>query len=481
MEALWNSVFWMIPIWVFVLIPFNTFYYEADDGMLMAGTAYAPSPVKRSRFGQAACYQIFVFIIVGVLFTIMYLTLSDTKIPVRDYDGIGPGGEGFGNLTEVSQDILEIKAPEAGVDRPFNSTLLADMNDNDDAWAQSVEKGDTSDITLQVSVSTFFAAFMAWFGWFLFAIFGGIGMMAMPLDLILTYLHRPRHLDAVEYQEIQQSLRDRTNELVDVGELIKIEREQKAQAGMATGAFSTFSLDSEKRKAAKEERQAILGFKQAVYLLEEDVEQFKNATENYENYNALIPYIAIVLGSCAIIMSLFWMLQIIIYMFPSPPLTPFLNNYFEWFDKWFPLFGVLSVALFTVYLLLAALKGAFKVGIRFLFFHIHPMKPGKTYMSSFMFNIALVLLTALPVVQFCQEAFADYAAYSEIRQIFGVQIYNLKFFGWFWQSNFFVICFFAIACLTGIWLARKPNDQSASTVGLRDRLRAHQGGSATAS
>ena len=63
MEAMWHAIFWLIPIWVFILIPFSTFYYEADDGMLMAGTAYAPSPVKRSRLGQALCYQVFVLLI----------------------------------------------------------------------------------------------------------------------------------------------------------------------------------------------------------------------------------------------------------------------------------------------------------------------------------------------------------------------------------------------------------------------------------
>jgi LMBR1 domain-containing protein 1 len=144
-------------------------------------------------------------------------------------------------------------------------------------------------------------------------------------------------------------------------------------------------------------------------------------------------------------------------VYPDPPLAPFLNSYFDWFDGWFPLFGTLSVALFTVYLLFCAVKGCFKFGIRFLFFHIHPMKPSKTYMSSFMFNIALVLLCALPVVQFCQDAFADYAANAEIRQIFGVQIQYLQFFTYFWTNN--------------IYLACRPSDVAANGQSLRDRLK----------
>ena len=101
MTLLWDIVFWMVPIWVFILIPFATFYYEADDGLLMAGTAYAPNPAKKSRFRQALCYQIFVLIIVGAFFGVMYILLSDTKIPVQEYKGQrDAGAEGFGIVSE---------------------------------------------------------------------------------------------------------------------------------------------------------------------------------------------------------------------------------------------------------------------------------------------------------------------------------------------------------------------------------------------
>ena len=149
---------------------------------------------------------------------------------------------------------------------------------------------------------------------------------------------------------------------------------------------------------------------------------------NMENYNPLTSYAGLIFGELSILVSFMCWLHIIIYMFPSQPLTGFLNTFFMWVDSWFPLFGVLSVAIFTVYLLLASEKGAFKFGMRLLVFHVHPMKVGKTYMSSFMFNIGLVLLFALPAVQFCSMAFADYAAFAEIWQNFGVQIQYLQFF-----------------------------------------------------
>jgi LMBR1 domain-containing protein 1 len=289
--------------------------------------------------------------------------------------------------------------------------------------------------------------------------------------MILAYKNRPKHMDAVEFAEAQMSLRERVNELVDIGELIKIEREEKASAGLEDKFMGTWSLDKEVRQAAANEKQAVLGFKQAVYLLEQDVDDFQAVAQNYENYNPLTPYISLVVGVCCCLISFFWLLHIVIYVMPQPPLHPFLNSYFAWFDNWFPLFGVISIGIFTVYLLFCGLKGCFKFGLRFMFFHIHPMKPGKTYMSSFLFNIGLVMLCAMPVVQFCQEAFSDYAASANIRQIFGVQVQNLKFFVWFWRNNVFVYSMFIITLLTGLYLYCRPGDQAANGQELRDRLK----------
>jgi LMBR1 domain-containing protein 1 len=340
------------------------------------------------------------------------------------------------------------------------------------AYVGTVEDIGSNTITLQVAVSTFYGGLMAWIGWFFFALFGGIGMAAMPLDLILTFRNRPKHMDAVEFAEAQMSLRERVNELVDIGELVKVERDASPETG--AGGFGGY-FNSETRKGMREERQSLLELKQAVFLLEKDVDEFQACSANYDKYNPLTPYIALVFGVCSSIISIFWVIHIIVYVFPKEPLAPFLNNYFEWFDQWFPLFGTLSVAIFTLYLLFCAVKGCFKFGLRVACIQLHPMIIGRTYMSSFMFNIGLVLLCALPVVQFAADAFSDYARFSTIRQIFGVQIENLKFFGWWWTNNIFVYVFMTCVVLSTLYLWCKPKDTPPSGVELRDRLRARRG------
>lgn len=474
MELFWNVFFWLIPIWVFLLIPFSTFYYEADDGMLMAGTSVAPNAVRQSKLKQACCWQLAVLIIVGVFFTLGYLLASEAEVPVTEYTG-----QTLSNALVIGADRRGVKFTTSpgvnatnGKPLPFSPSQLSNMTANDADYTATLVNQGVQKLTLQVSTSTFAAAFMAWLGWFLFALFGGIGMSAMPLDLLLAYKNRPRHMDAVEFAEAQTSLRERVNELVDIGEMIKIERESNPSLGNI-GSIGTF-FSTEKRKEARSERQALLEFKQAVFLLEKDVDDFMACTASYEKYNPLTPYIALLCGICSVIISTFWIIHIVVYVFPKQPWAPFLNNYFEWFDRWFPLFGVLSVALFTIYLLFAAMKGCFKFGLRVACIQLHPMIIGKTYMSSFMFNIGLVLLCALPVVQFAQDAFSDYARFSTIRQIFGVQAQNLKFFGWFWKENVFVYIFLVLSALSTLYLMCKPKDTAPSGVELRDRLRSRR-------
>jgi LMBR1 domain-containing protein 1 len=125
----------------------------------------------------------------------------------------------------------------------------------------------------------------------------------------------------------------------------------------------------------------------------------------------------------------------------------------------FNLFGTILFGLFCFYLQLAVIKGNFKFGLNLLIFkvaspgiigvparlscrccvehpvgqlvcndgagayaQVHPMRVGATIMSSFLFNIALILLATTAAVQFCAVAFAQYADGTQILSIFGNEV-----------------------------------------------------------
>jgi len=463
MELFWDIFYWLIIVWVFFLIPFMTFYYEADDGSLMTGTYLEGA--KKSRLKSAICYQTAFSGIVALTFGLCYLFLNKSFIPVETY--VVPPNLNV-PIVEISR-VLDVTSGNetSGVNVVFKKAMLGNITGNDDGFYEKISfNSTTEEIKVPVGPSTFYAGFMAWIGWFFFAIFGGIGIAALPLDLIMAFIRRPKYMDPSELAEAQISIRERVNDLVSVGELMKLEQDEvSGENSKGGGLFGGLSKEGRDRK------KTVAEFKKAVYLLEEDVEEFQNCTANYKNYNPLIPIFSLLSGIISFLISLLWIIHIIVYVFPEEPLNPFLNLYFRWFDTFFSLFGTLSVALFTLYLLVCAVKGCFKFGMRLGFFTLHPMKINKTYMSSFMFNIGLILLCALPVVQFCSIAFSDYARYTNTLQIMGTQVQYLKFFSFFWVNDVFIYAFFCISFLATCYLVCRPRDSSFSSLEFRDRLR----------
>lgn len=449
MDLIWSVFFWLIPIWCFVLIPFATFFYEADDGLLLN-----PGGEKQSRVKQAICWTSGTLIIVALILITTFFLFNEAQIPIQGYTTktIRAALEGQGRG-------IQFQSNPNG--QNFTKSLFQNFEEADTQFFSGQGAARAETIPLKVSVTTFFAGLLAWFGWFMFAIFGGIGMSALPMDLLLAFRNRPRHMDAAEFAEAQTSLRERVNELVGIGEMIKVERDGKDMSKQSKNPFNA---------QARKERQALNEFKSAVFLLEKDVDDFQACTSEYENSNPIAPFISLFLGCCSVIISLLWLIHIVVYVLPKNPILLFLNNFFLMFEA-FRLMEVLSVAVFTLYMLFAAMKGCFKFGMRCACISLYPMVLGKTYMSAFLFNIGLVLLCALPVVQFCATSFAAYSRNSTIFRLFGVQIANLKFFGPFWQNNIFTIVFLAFSLLCMLYLCCKPKDGPPSSDELRERLK----------
>lgn len=156
------------------------------------------------------------------------------------------------------------------------------------------------------------------------------------------------------------------------------------------------------------------------------------------------------------------MIHLFVFVVPDPPASPFLNRAFIDLDNAFTLFGVILYAIFSFYLLVAVIVGVFKFGLRIPFlFAIHPIKYSKkkvisssisiyfqnyrvngTFINSFLFNVELMLLTSLTIVQFCAFAFSQYARITALGAIYNVGITNLRglkfLFRWYWVAWLFI-------------------------------------------
>lgn len=85
-------------------------------------------------------------------------------------------------------------------------------------------------------------------------------------------------------------------------------------------------------------------------------------------------------------------------------------------------------------------KGNIKFGIRVpCCCRFHPMKKNETWMNSFLFNVILLSIASVGIIQLCINSFPTYTRNTEIYMIFGVQINYMRFYNIFYRHNVFPI------------------------------------------
>lgn len=448
LAIVWEVAYCIIAALVIIVFPFFIFFYENDDeGMEVEADAEAGffaklcncRNVKRS-LGVAIGYTLVTLVISLIVILVMYKYLGKTYIPYK-IASVDVGGNAFQSVNALIMPTGSTVCPGGGT----TSCLLA-CGVGTCTFKSAV-------LQMDVTFIIYMAAVLSWVGWFIFAIYVGIGLVALPLDLVNAFAHRPKLLAVSEARQQRRALMNRAQELIKVGE----------EMGNKLIDFSDeMHSKKERRKRKKADAGEMNKFRVLVDMLEADLEAFQLCDpQNYrEHYNPFVPFFKLFFGIIAGILSGLWITHMILYLlFTKAPIHPFLNEYFTWFDTWFPLFGTLSIAVFAMYLLIAAVKGNFKFGTRFFLIKVHPMEPHKTLMNSFVFNLALALLCVLPCTQFCTKAFDQYSRLTDADVVFGSQFEHLEFFRYFWEYNVFLFMIFGFFILALVYFLIWPSDR----------------------
>jgi LMBR1 domain-containing protein 1 len=399
MEYLWQVVLITAVVWCLLIIPFTQLYYEGYD----------PTNPKNSQFGSAIKIMLIGAVVFAVLAVVGYLFLSVVQVP-----------------------IAKLECPPLDSAGPFLPSGVAGVT------------SEQSYLQFRVSIVLFLISMLTFVGTFLLACFGGIGLTALPFDLINEFRFRPTQMTLEQYARAKLKCGERASKLVEIGQ--QLQEEQRVQ-----------------KKRNRQARQTFNRFKQNVYLLEEDWDNLHSAHTNRHG-RIVLAYLQLVGGIFFTILSLTWLLHICMAMLPRTPglrtLAPtidFLGEFFRIMDVssgGLPI-AVAFYALFAFYLLWCIMKGNFKFGLRiFIIFPIHPMKLGATMLNSFLFNVGLILLTSLATVQFCTNAFQSYAQFAQANAIFGLSIQRLRYIEYFWY--FYTVGIVLIAVLTFLYLLACP-------------------------
>lgn len=180
-----------------------------------------------------------------------------------------------------------------------------------------------------------------------------------------------------------------------------------------------------------------------------------------EDKSCVYYYCQLLLGIFSTIFSLIWITHIVLYfLIPSKTKVEFLNIiliYFVENNLTFISIGIFSIL--CIYLLMCVIKGSIKFNFRFFCFDLHPLIKNETYLNSFIFNVNLVLISSISIIQFSVTAFDKFTLMTDISIIFLLLIRYLQLFKIFFDYFIFEYILISFALIFLIMIIFKPNDK----------------------
>lgn len=412
MKLFWFIIFMASVVYVLFFFPILTGLYETD-----------PDWSCCDKFKHSFCCFICTMVVIVAIGLILYFTIGNANIPIDSiYCQMTTS-----NIQDSSATVLTVASCDYDTD---------------------------TKIEVEVSFMIYCVAVMSFISWFIFAIFGGIGLAAIPLDFFHDFCTRPKTIKSEEIEDRRKELVRNIDELKLLGEKVK-DMEDK-------GYNKEFIWSKKRRNYNKKNHE----FKAGAVLAEKEFYVINIAQEMKQEQCYLICYFLLIpFGIITSIITILWIIQFICTYFYMKDHRragyPFLSYMFIYFqDHNVAFLSFIFFSIFCLYLLWATMKGNIKFGVRFLCcWSVHPMKKDETYMNSFLFNVSLILLGSISITQFCANSFPDYVTFTDIDMIFNVQIKYLDFFVWFYKYHVFEYILFGIFVISLIYLLLRPRDQ----------------------
>eukprot|EP01083_Nonionella_stella_P208193 755726_1 len=435
MSLLWTISFYLTAAFVLFIIPFAYFYYENErDSTQSSAGCFGLIPYWNSQLCEGIKWAVAFFIAFALILVIMYLIIPFAYIPVviRIYSW-------------NPEQLPSLRTENGFVPNNIYSQLNVQCQTSRLTFEDCYKY--TTTIEVQVTFPVYSMALLAFLGWFLFVVFAGMGLPALPWDLFNDWRFRPKPMDLSKYAEEKRKIGERAVMLKKTGEMIKDD-----ELNNLGGKLS--------RKEKRDISQTMHRFEAAVFLLKRDYYHLQ-VSYRQRGGNPIVYWLKLFFSIIGASMSLMWLVHICIFILPTQPIHPFLNNLFmELSIPGFPLAGVWAFCCYSFWLLLCVVKGNFRFGLRVACCRVFPMEFHNTLMNSFLANTWLILISSIVVVQFCALAFPVYARNTQIDLLFGTQIRFLQFFKYFFDNNVFIWTLLAFVVIACCWLFLCPKNES---------------------
>lgn len=419
MKILWYITFISTIVYVMIIFPISSSLYEADEEWTFC-----------EKFRHSLCCFFITLFFFVTMTVILYITIGTVELPINSISC------NFNKIENSSEPIFD------------NSTFF-------DNITNFCEINTESQIELDVNPVIYSIGILSFVSWIVFAVFGGIGLAAVPLDFFYSFCTRPKSMQSKDIKKRRNILIKEVKDLRNLGnEILNLEE---------SGANRSCICSSRRRKYSRYLHEFTVR-----YALAEDEFHIVNASKETmlkNNCVVICYYLLLPFGFITSILTILWLLQFSFTYFwitennrAGYPFLSYIFIYFQDHDVSFLSFFLF--AIMSLYLLLCTIKGNFKFGVRILCCGtIHPMKKDKTYMNSFLFNVTLILLGSCAITQFCADCLSDYVAFTDIDTLFNVYIRNLKYLGDIFRLHIFQYIFIGFFVVSFIVLICRPADR----------------------
>ncbi|ORC85736.1 LMBR1 domain-containing protein 1 [Trypanosoma theileri] len=356
--------------------------------------AYDPDKNKPGKqIIQGVLYTLGVFGIFAILCGACYATIGVAQVPLQTY-------EAYPQLNVNVESVL------------YNGSSIA------------------SRAQIGVSFFTYCVGILCFFGWIAFFFYGGVGLVSFPIDLISGFIKRPKAISASRFAQEMAVIAAKGDALLEMA----LEMQKATRGTISRSMQNKINI-----------------LRNETYILEAQQDQLIWAYTKAGG-SPFIVYGRLVLGIISVGFSVAWVLHIFLYnQFDQ---SPFLNTILTKLDGVFALFGIIAYAVLTFYLMWITFEGQVRLGMRLVFFQIHPLKPHDTTMNSLLFNVSISLLTSFAVVEFVSRSFREYSPRTSINALMNVYVLRLKFFGdVIWWAQF---CLLGVSLLSLVWVILCP-------------------------
>ena len=420
MRLFWYIIYIITIVYIIIIYPITTSLYEADDSWSI-----------KEKITHSLCWFFIYFAFFILITIILYATIGKADIPIN----------------KVTCDY------SSNVQNSFSDFSAFDCEEDDDT------------LKIKVNFIIYAIAVLLFVSWILFALFGGIGLAAVPIDLFCSFRNRPKHMRSIEIERRKKILFKNVEELRNLGKEVKILE--------SNGDNRRFKFSKKRRNYDNKYSQFRVGYK-----LVDDEYQIINAEKEARkkgNCVILLYYLLIPAGIFASIFTLLWIIQFCLSYFyrkNGRPGVSFLARMYIFFnDHDVAFISFIIFSILSLYLLFCVFKGNFKFGIRLLCcWRVFPMKKNATYMNTFMFNVTLILLASCAITEFCSDCLEDYVSFTDINLIFNVQIRYLRFFRIFYKYHIFQYIMFGIFLISLVYLLIRPSDNINNVLKKQSKL-----------